>query len=86
MVHCGGGGRHSCSGDADGGGRSSDGEQQPDRKSGEENGSPGVPFHKSSESESKVGQRIHLFSPFFLSYSLFSGSSSVDDVKRNKKD
>ena len=51
MVHCGGGGRHSCLGDADGGGRSSDGggrssvdEQQPDQKSGEENGSPGIPW------------------------------------------
>ena len=44
MVHCGGGGRHSCSGDADGGGRSSGDEQQPDQKSGEENGSAGVPW------------------------------------------
>ena len=35
------------------------------------------PSHKSSESD--------LFSPFFLSCSLFSGSSSADDVKRNRK-
>ena len=46
---------------------------------------PAFPGHKSGESESKALQRIHLFSPLFLSCSLFSGSSSADDVKRNRK-